>query len=177
MPPIPPRRAAPALLALLAACAAPAPEAGSAPEAPLPTETAPDGTCWAREHVPAIYEQVTGEVQVVQAEIAEDGTVIRPPVYRRTKVPKLVRPRGEMRFEAPCPAQMTPEFISSVQRALDARGYFHGAITGEMDGATREAVARYQKERGLESAQLSLETAKALGLIAVDLSELEDSGG
>ena len=31
--------------------------------------------------------------QVVQAEIAEDGTVLRPPIYRNTSVPKIVRPR------------------------------------------------------------------------------------
>ncbi|SDI37829.1 peptidoglycan-binding domain-containing protein [Alloyangia pacifica] len=172
MPPFLPRACLPALLVLLAACAAPQlPE----DEAPLPTETAADGSCWAREHVPAIYEQVSGEVLVVQAEIAEDGTVLRAPIYRRTKVPKLVRPRGEMRFEAPCSAQMTPEFIASVQRALAARGEFSGTVTGEMDGATRAAVRRYQAARGLDSAQLSLETARALGLVAVDLSEITDS--
>jgi peptidoglycan hydrolase-like protein with peptidoglycan-binding domain len=67
---------------------------------------------------------------------------------------------------------MTPEFISSVQRALEARGYFTGTISGEMDPATTAAVRKYQKERGLESAQISLETARALGLIAVDRSTL-----
>ncbi|MCA0939502.1 peptidoglycan-binding protein [Salipiger pacificus] len=174
MPPILPRACLPALLALLAACAAP-----QAPgdEAPLPPERAADGSCWAREHIPAIYEQVQGEVLVVQAEIAEDGTVLRAPIYRRTKVPKLVRPRGEMRFEAPCPAQMTPEFIASVQRALAARGEFSGAVSGEMDAPTRAAVRRYQAARGLDSAQLSLETARALGLVAIDLSEITDSPG
>ncbi|MBE9639760.1 peptidoglycan-binding domain-containing protein [Salipiger mangrovisoli] len=167
--PIPPRRAAACLLALLAACAAPqAPEE----EEPLPTETAADGTCWAREHVPAIYEQVSGEVLVVQAEIAEDGTVLRAPIYRRTQVPKLVRPRGEMRFEAPCPTQMTPEFVASVQRALAARNAFTGEITGEMDTPTRSAVRRYQSARGLDSGQLSLETARALGLVAIDRAEI-----
>lgn len=169
MPPFLPRACLPALLVLLAACAAPQlPE----DEAPLPTETAADGSCWAREHVPAIYEQVAGEVLVVQAEIAEDGTVLRAPIYRRTQVPKLVRPRGELRFEAPCPAQMTPEFIASVQRALAARGHFAGSVTGEMDAPTRAALRRYQSARGLDSGQLSLETAKALGLVAVDLADL-----
>lgn len=137
-----------------------------------PTQMADDGTCWARVVTPAIYEQVMGEVQVVQAELAPDGTVIRPPIYRKAPVPKLVRPRGVIKFQAPCPEQMTPEFISSVQRALEARGYFSGAISGSMDPATTAAVRKYQKERGLESAQISLETARALGLIAVDRSTL-----
>jgi hypothetical protein len=132
---------------------------------------AQDGRCWATVVTPAVYEHVMGEVQVVQAEIAPDGTVLRPPVYRKGPVPRLVRPRGELKFEAPCPHQMTHEFISSVQRALAARGYFSGNVTGEMDPPTTAAIRKYQVERGVESAQLSLETARALGLIAVDLSQ------
>ena len=130
-----------------------------------------DGTCWAREVTPAIYEQVPGQVQVVQAEIAADGTVLRPPIYRNATVPHVVRPRGELKFEAPCASQMTPEFIASVQRAFTARGYFSGPATGRMDRATIDAVRRYQKERGLDSGHLSIETARDLGLIAVDLEQ------
>ena len=109
---------------------------------------------------------------VVQAKIAEDGRVIRPPIYRRAPVPRVVRPRGEMRFQAPCPAEMTADFIASVQRALQARRYHSGPITGQMDAATRRALRAYQTERGLDSAQLSLETARALGLVAVDPATL-----
>ncbi|SMX43600.1 peptidoglycan-binding domain-containing protein [Maliponia aquimaris] len=141
-------------------------------DAPPPlAEQMADGTCRARDTVPAVYEHVMGEVQVVQAEIAEDGTVVRPPIYRKAPVPRVVRERGEVTFEAPCPDQMTPEFIASVQRALAARGHFAGNVTGALDAPTAAAIRRYQSERGLESAQLSLETARALGLIAVDLSK------
>lgn len=141
------------------------------PEPAPPGTRAADGTCRAREVVPAIYEHVMGEVQVVQAEIAEDGTVIRPPIYRRAPVPRVVRPRDEMSFVAPCPEQQTPEFIASLQRALAARGYFAGNVTGVMDAPTAAAVRKYQSERGLESGQVSLETARALGLAAVELPE------
>lgn len=128
-----------------------------------------DGTCRASDLRPAIYEHVMGEVQVVQAEIAEDGTVVRPPIYRKAPVPRLVRERGEITFEAPCPEQMTVEFIASVQRALAARGYFSGNVSGALDAPTTAAIRTYQSERGLNSAQLSLETARALGLVAVEL--------
>ncbi len=133
-----------------------------------PIETDYEGTCWAREVTPAVYEQVMGEVQVVQAETDADGRVIRPPIFRKGLVPRIVRPRSELRFEAPCAAQMTPDFIASVQRALTARGYYAGLITGIRDPATQDAIRRYQKERGLDSSQVSLETARALGLVAVD---------
>ncbi|ASP22840.1 putative peptidoglycan binding domain protein [Antarctobacter heliothermus] len=161
-----------AALTALAACGDPQtvsrgalPAAGQPPMA----EHVEDGTCRARDVQPAIYEHVMGEVQVVQAEIAEDGTVIRPPIYRKAPVPRVVRERGEITFQAPCPEQMTPEFIASVQRALAARGYFAGNVTGTLDAPTTAAVRAYQSERGLKSAQLSLETARALGLVAVEL--------
>lgn len=172
-----PYRAALAVTCALAVSAcAPASDDAASRAAQTPygtpgTEFLPDGTCRARETTPAIYEQVMGEVQVVQAEIAPDGTVLRAPVYRKAPVPRIVRPRSEISFEAPCPDRLTPEFIASVQRALAARGYFAGNVTGALDAPTSAAIRRYQSERGLDSARLSLETARALGLIAVDLSD------
>lgn len=130
-----------------------------------------DGRCQAREETPAVYQQVMGEVRVIQAEIAEDGTVVTPAVYRRAPVPKVVRERSQFIFEAVCGHQLTPEFISSLQRALAARDYFAGNVTGRIDAPTSAAIHRYQKERGLDSAQLSLETARSLGLITVDLPD------
>ncbi|ETX28265.1 peptidoglycan-binding domain-containing protein [Roseivivax isoporae] len=161
-----------AALALTAACAA---EDAAQPNGPDAAAGAADaeGRCWATEPVPAIYEQVPGQVQVVQAEIAEDGTVLRPPIYRNTSVPKIVRPRGEMRFEVPCRADMAPDFAASVQRALKVRGKYGGPVTGRFDAATTAAIRRYQSERGLESGTLSLETARSLGLAPVALPGTE----
>ncbi|MFY0623768.1 MAG: peptidoglycan-binding protein [Pelagimonas sp.] len=162
----------PALLcafALLSGCDVP-----PSPEAQFTeTQTDPNGSCWATESLPAIYEQVPGEIQVVQAELAEDGTVIRPPIYRKTNVPRVVRPRSSLQFEAPCPPVLTPEFIASLQRALSARAYYSDTINGAWDQATRAAVRLYQSERGLNSDKLSLETARALGLVAVVLEEAQ----
>lgn len=172
-PPVP-RLALLAGMAFLAACNASQPEGRDmAPVDPPPLAT-PDatGTCWARQPTPAVYEQVMGEVQVVQAEIAEDGTVIRPPIYRKAPVPRVVTPRGEIKFKAPCGHQMTPDFIASTQRALAARGYFSGKTTGTLDAPTTAAIRKFQRERGLDSGQMSLETARSLGLVAVDLNTL-----
>jgi hypothetical protein len=113
-----------------------------------------------------------GEVQVVQAQIADDGTVLNPPIYRRAPVPRLVRARSEISFEAPCPEVLTPEFIASLQRALAVRGYFAGNVTGLLDAPTTAAVRKYQSERGLDSGQVSIETARALGLVAIERDEL-----
>jgi hypothetical protein len=153
-----PRIKAVLMAALVAGCAA-----DHRPE----VQTDPAGGCFATEPVPAIYERIPGEILVVQAEIAEDGTVIRPPIYRRALVPRVVRPRDEMRFATPCPPALTPDFIASLQRALAARGLYGGAATGRMDATTRAAIRRFQRERGLDSGTLSLETARSLGLIAI----------
>lgn len=168
-----------AMLCALAACSAgpdsevtrAVAQTGAPADAPLvappPSGADADGRCWATEVTPAVYENVMGQVQVVQAEIAPDGTVLRPPIYRRAPVPRLVRPRSQMTFEAPCAVQTSPDFAASVQRALAARGYFSGNVTGVFDAPTTAAIRAYQLERGLDSGKISLETARALGLVAV----------
>ncbi len=159
-------------LALLSGCettpVAPQAEVSRSAALGVTVEDRGNGDCWATEVTPAVYETVMGQIQVVQAEIAPDGTVLRAPIYRNAPVPKVVKPREELRFRAPCPSMMTPEFIGTLQRALRARGYFRSFTTSVYDAATRRGVLRYQSERGLQSGQLSLDTARELGLIAVD---------
>lgn len=75
-------------------------------------------------------------------------------------------------FRTPCPDEMTPELVSSLQRALAARDLHAGAITGRMDAATRKAVRRLQQPLGLDSDRLSLAAARHLGLLPVDLDTL-----
>ena len=156
-------------ITLLVALIMPAACMSPDPQTPSGIDQSEDGSCHGSAQIPAIYEQVIGEIEVIQAEIAPDGTVLRPPVYRRAPVPRLVRPRTQMRFETPCPDQVTPDFIASLQRALRARDYYSGAITGTMTPQTTTAIRHYQSERGLESGQVSLQTARALGLIEVQL--------
>ena len=159
--------------ALLASCQQPQPEVApdqvSRAEADSPevTETPEGQRCYGTKVIPAEYGHVMGQVQVVQAERAADGTIINPPVYRNQPVPKLIKPRSEQRFEIPCPEQMTPEFIATVQRALFARGYYKGRITGTMDSATKAAVLHYQQRNGLDSDILTIDSARALGASAI----------
>lgn len=127
------------------------------------------GTCWGRYTSPAVIETVTHQVLIRPAETDADGTVTSPAVYRTETSQDIVRPRSYTWFQTPCEADLTEEFVASVQRALAVRGLYQGEITGEMDMATRKAVRRYQKPLGLDSAILSLDTARRLGLITVDL--------
>ena len=58
------------------------------------------------------------------------------------------------------------------QRALAARGYYAGPITGVMDRRTQAAIRAYQRPQGLDSAMISLAAARQMGLIAVEIAGL-----
>lgn len=178
-----PRPAALALtVASLAGCADPGGGAGRpAAEPPEPGVAvatregpagAPPGTCWGKTVTPAVIETVTSQVQVEPAKMGKDGTITALPVYRTESNQQIVRPRQENWFETPCPDTLDPEFYASLQRALQARGFYSGAITGIFDGPTRTALRRYQRQDGPDSEVLALTTARNLGLVIVPLSAL-----
>ncbi|KEJ90008.1 peptidoglycan-binding domain-containing protein [Sulfitobacter donghicola] len=132
---------------------------------------APSGTCWGKIPTPAVIETVTEQVLVTPAKINADGTVASLPVYREESRQQIVTPRTDRWFEIPCPPAFTVEFVSTLQRALLARGLYAGQITGNMDAATRRAVLAVQSADGLPSDVLSIETARELGLVAVPRSQ------
>lgn len=128
---------------------------------------AAEGSCWGKTVSPAVVERVTEQVQIKPASVNPDGSIGSLPVYRTEQRQVIVTPRQDNWFETPCPDVLTPEFISSLQRALVARGAYGGAITGSLDPKTRASIEQVQRARGLNSAVLSLDTARTLGLIAV----------
>ncbi|MDU8927514.1 peptidoglycan-binding domain-containing protein [Alisedimentitalea sp. MJ-SS2] len=132
---------------------------------------APDGSCWGKDVSPAMLETVTDRVLIQPAQVLDDGTVMSEPVYRLETRQAIVRERRELWFQTPCEDQLTPDFISSLQRALQARSLYRGAITGEMDARTRRAIRRFQQPQGLDSSILSLSAARQLGLAAVARDE------
>ena len=128
---------------------------------------APPGTCWGKIPTPAVIETVTENVLITPAETNADGTIGTLPIYRAESRQQIVTPRTDRWFETPCPPAFTVEFVSTLQRALQARGQYTGAVSGNMDDATRRAVLAVQMENGLPSDVLSIETARELGIVAV----------
>lgn len=126
------------------------------------------GSCWGKTATPAVLETVTEQIMLQPAQVLADGTVVAPPVYKTETRQAIVKERRETWFETPCDAELTPEFVQSLQRALAARGLYRGAVSGEMDSHTRAAVRRYQKPEGLDSGILSLAAARKLGLVAIE---------
>lgn len=159
----------------LAGCAAPDIGVLGEPELALRSEAAPPGSdpgsCWGKNVSPAVIETVTHQVMMQPAQVQADGTVIQPAIYKTETRQAIVEERRETWFETPCPDVLTDEFVSSLQRALAARGHYRGTVTGEMDARTRAAVRRYQEPQGLDSGILSLAAARRLGLVAIDLAD------
>lgn len=129
-------------------------------------------TCWAAEIAPAIIETVTEQTLVTPEVRDASGQVTAPATFRSTTQQRIVQDRDEVWFRAPCPADLTVEFIATLQRALKARGLYLLPLTGVLDAATTEAIRRFQAERGLDSRQLSLAAAKELGIISTELDAL-----
>ena len=135
----------------------------------------PDGdasTCWAAEISPAVIETVT-EQELLTPEIRDaSGKVTTPATFRSTTRQRIVQDRDEVWFRSPCPADVTVDFVATLQRALKARGLYLLPLTGVIDPATTEAIRRFQAERGLDSGQLSLAAARELGIISTELDAL-----
>ena len=121
--------------------------------------------CYAHEATPAILETVTEQVMLQPPQIASDGRVIEPAVFRTETQQRIVQERRELWFQVPCELQIgDPGFIASLQRALAVRGLYLGPITGEMNRRTERAIRDFQAPQGLDSEILSLAAARQLGL-------------
>ncbi len=122
--------------------------------------------CWGKAVTPAQIETTTHQVMLQPAEIRSDGRVTAPAVYKTETIQQITKARRELWFETPCPPELTVEFISSVQRALQVRDFYRGPITGYLDTRTERAIRKYQAPQGLDSDILSLAAARKLGLYA-----------
>ena len=124
----------------------------------------PKEACWANDATPAVIETVTNQ-------IAESASAESDAGYRVEIQQEIVQPREKIWFRAPCPEALSPEVISTLQRALAARGLFAGDTSGSFDPATRAAIRAYQGPLGLNSDRLSLAAAQELGVVPADFAQ------
>jgi len=175
-----------ALALLMASCAQPVAidDAAASPTIPAGTRLAAElvrgarpqagaGECWAEELTPAVIETVTDQVEVAPARTATDGKPAQPATYRSQVQQRILSERSDVWFQVPCPEQIGPEVVASLQRALKVRGLHRGPVTGMLDPATATAIRRYQAPQGLDSTKLSLAAARQLGLVAFDRDDLQ----
>ena len=134
---------------------------------------------------PAVYKTIK---QKVVDRAASTRTVEIPAKYKTVKVTKLVSPAQEKRITIPeeyqvvtrtektkdghmewreilCETNMTRSKITSIQRALKAKGHNPGAIDGVIGWQTMSAVKAFQKANKLPvDKYLNIQTVKALGI-------------
>ncbi|MBX2821567.1 MAG: peptidoglycan-binding protein [Rhodothermaceae bacterium] len=135
--------------------------------------------------VPAEYKTVTKRVLKVPATTRK---VSIPAEYQTVRVRKLVESAKERAIDIPaeydtvvkrekisdsrmewqsilCQTNADREVISSLQRALKMRGYDPGRVDGVLGRETMDAVATYQRNKGIASGQLTMETLKSLNVL------------
>lgn len=151
---------------------------GAMPDVTRLSQIAPEwaapGTCWAQEITPAVVESVTEQIITRPAELGPEGQVISPAIYRTKTRQQIVREREVTWIETLCPDKLTPELLASLQRALAARDFYAGPVSGALDAPTRAALYQYQRSQGFDSRNLALATARQFGLAAVDRATLDD---
>lgn len=163
----------------LVACGGREPVPDSNPGGPLPAfmaaeiESGEDGRCFGRDITPAVIETVTAQVLDRPAVTGPDGEVLVPAVYRSDIRQEIAREREEVLFETMCPPAFTHDFVASLQRALSARGFYQGAITGILDAQTGRAVQDFQREGGPDSPLLSIDAARTLGLVTLSGTQFD----
>ncbi len=135
-------------------------------------ETDATGRCFAKDTSPAVIETVT--IQEIELPEVRDtnGPVIRPATFRTITRQQIVRERAEIRFETVCPQNYSAILVATLQRALKARGFYAGQISGTLDMQTGVAIQKFQRVDGLDTPLLSLDTARLLGLVALSKDTL-----
>ena len=113
---------------------------------------------------PARIETISEQVEVTPPRYDGNGRIVAPATYATETRQDIVTPRQERFFQTPCPEELTPTYVASLQRALTARNHYTGPITGTLDTTTGAAIRAYQLPLGIDSADLSLEAARKLGL-------------
>lgn len=144
-----------------------------------------DCQVWCLVEVPAVYKKVTKKVlktpassreEVVPAEIklVERKVVLEPAKTNKVEVPAtyktvmkkvLVKKGGYQDWrEVLCADKLNEQRILAIQKALKSEGYDPGPLDNVFGTKTKEALIKFQQDKGLPVGNLNMETLKALGV-------------
>lgn len=144
-----------------------------------------DCEVWTLEEVPAVYKTVPQRVEkspaLVKEEVTPAETKVMPrsklaepakeeeievPATYKTVIQKRLIKKGEgLEWkEVPCKPEAASNKILRVQKALMREGYDPGTPDNRMGTKTQDAIAKFQKDKGLPAGGLNEETLKALGV-------------
>jgi hypothetical protein len=144
-----------------------------------------DCEVWCLKEVPAVYQKVSRKVEVTpavtkQVEVAAvtkivprkklvyaayENKIETPPTYKTIMKKVLVAKGGFQEWkEVLCEPQITDNKVAQIQKALAREGYDAGPADNQMGAKTKEALIKFQQDKGLPVGNLNLETLKALGI-------------
>ena len=114
------------------------------------------------ELIPPVYE--TYNIRVLKAAANTNATVI-PAEYVTITKRKLTKAGGFTAWKEVQCSDKIPEYTTrQVQEALNKAGYKVGTPDNQMGPATKAALAKFQKDKGLPVGSVDAGTLKALGI-------------
>ena len=85
--------------------------------------------------------------------------------YKTVMKKVLVKKGGYQGWkEVMCEQNATDNKIGEIQKALKREGYDPGPVDNQMGGKTKDALIKFQQDKGLPVGNLNTETLKALGV-------------
>lgn len=144
-----------------------------------------DCQVWCLVEVPAVFKKVTKKTlktpattreEVVPAvtKVVERKIVVEPAKTNKVEVPAtyktvmnkvLVKKGGFQDWrEVLCADKLNEQRILAIQKALKAEGYNPGPFDNIFGTQTKEALIKFQQDKGLPVGNLNMETLKALGV-------------
>jgi hypothetical protein len=111
--------------------------------------------------VPAVYRDET-VTRVVQRERVEVRRI--DAVYGTVQSRRIV-PGGEGWSPVVCGGPLSAPAMQRMQASLAQRGYDPGPIDGQGRPQTYEALRRFQMDNHMAAGQITVESARALGVI------------
>lgn len=144
-----------------------------------------DCEVWCLKEVPAVYQKVSRKVETVAAtssivqipavvkvvprkvlvEAARQNKIDIPATYKSVMKKVLVKKGGFQEWkEVLCEQDLSDKKILAIQIALQREGYNVGELDNQMGTKTKQALIRFQQDKGLPVGNLNVETLKALGV-------------
>jgi hypothetical protein len=111
--------------------------------------------------IPAVYEKRKVRTEITPAH-TETYTI--PATYRDIDKTRFVGKADVVWREVICNKNAKSDTVAAIQKALAAKGYYHGKIDGFLGTGTVAAMQKYQADQGLPQGQVSVEAVQMLGV-------------
>ncbi len=159
------------------------------PDVNCVSENPKDCEVWMLKEIPAVYKTVAKKVEKAPAvttevdvpavtkvvprkkmvEPARENKIEVPATYKTIMSKVLVKKGGYQGWkEVPCSqsgsAEVKDDKVARLQKALQREGYDPGPADNQMGAKTKDALVKFQQDKGLPVGNLNSETLKALGI-------------